>query len=72
MQTRLAHIMATKALFAYDSEHALDLPLPPGQATARIGRKLVLILGLLGEVMAAYWIVMVYYFHNVFLYVHSH
>ncbi|KAI1194120.1 major facilitator superfamily domain-containing protein [Nemania serpens] len=64
IQADLAYIMATRSLLS--AIPGLLLTFPYGQLANKIGRKPVLFLGLLGETLAYFWVVLVCYFHDIF------
>ncbi|KAI0109611.1 major facilitator superfamily domain-containing protein [Nemania sp. FL0031] len=64
IQVDLAYIRAMKSLLM--TVPGLLLTIPYGRLADRIGRKPVAFLGMVGQVLAYFWVVLVCYFHEAF------
>ncbi|KAI1733385.1 major facilitator superfamily domain-containing protein [Xylaria scruposa] len=64
IQVELAYIVATKSLLM--TVPGLILGILYGRLADKIGRKPVAFLGMLGQVLAYFWVVLVCYFHHAF------
>ncbi|KAI5865370.1 major facilitator superfamily domain-containing protein [Durotheca rogersii] len=64
IQVELAYIMATRSLLS--AIPGIFLTFPYGQLANKIGRRPVVLLGLLGEMLEYFWVILVCYFHEVF------
>ncbi|VUC35726.1 unnamed protein product [Clonostachys rosea] len=64
IQAELAYLRAIKSLLM--TVPGLLLTIPYGHLADRIGRKPVAFLGMLGQTMAYFWVILVCYFHQAF------